>query len=67
MWFILSLTHFFVVFMRHHSMKFGLFYGNFYVELGNSSGPKLEGQNTIALFASLKKKRKDFLWKMGKF
>ena len=52
----------------NHSMDFGLFYGTFYVEVGNFSGPKLEGKNkAIYLIFSMKKKRKDFVWKMGIF
>ena len=31
-----------------HSMIFWHFYGTFYVEVGNFSGPKLEGKNTTA-------------------
>ena len=31
-----------------HSMDFGLFYGTFYIEVDNFSGPKLEGKNTTA-------------------
>ena len=33
---------------NYHSMNFGLFYGTFCVEVGNFSGPKLEGKNTTA-------------------
>ena len=29
-------------------MDFGLFYGTFYVEVGNFSGPKLGGKDTTA-------------------
>ena len=31
-----------------NSMNFRQFYGNFYVEVGKFSGPKLEGKNTTA-------------------
>ena len=31
-----------------HSMNFGKLYGTFYVEVGNFSGPKLEGKNITA-------------------
>ena len=31
-----------------HSMNFGQFYGTFYVEVCNFSGPKLEGKNATA-------------------
>ena len=33
-----------------HSMNFGIFYGTFYVEVGNFSSPKLEGKNTTAWY-----------------
>ena len=43
------------------SINFGLFYGTLYVEVGNFSGPKLEGKNSHCLIFLLKKKRKAFL------
>ena len=44
--------------MITHSMNFGLFYGTFYVEVGNFSGPKLEGKiPLIVIFVEEKKKR----------
>ena len=39
-------------------MNFGLFYGTFYVEVGNISGPKLGGKNTTAWFFTWRKKEK---------
>ena len=41
-----------------HSMNFGLFYGAFYVEVGNFSGPKLEGKNTTAWYFCWRKKKR---------
>ena len=41
-----------------HSMDFGLFYGTFYVEVGNFSGPKLEGKiSLLDIFVEEKRKR----------
>ena len=49
-----------------HSMDFGLFYGTFYVEVGNFSGPKLGGKIPLLdIFVEEKKKR--FFWKIGIF
>ena len=34
--------------IKIHSMNYGQLYGTFCVEVGNLSGPKLEGKNTTA-------------------
>ena len=49
-----------------HSMNFLLFYGTFYVEVGNFSAPKLEGKIPL-LDIFVEEKRKYFLLKTGIF
>ena len=41
---------------KKHSTNFGLFYGTFYVEVGNFSGLKLEGKNTTAWYFRWRKR-----------
>ena len=53
--------------LKIHSMNFGLFYGTFYVEVGNFSGPKLEGKNTTAWYFRWRKKEKIFFGKWAYF
>ena len=50
-----------------HYMNFGLFYGTFYVEVGNFSGPKLEGKNTTAWYFRWRKKEKILFGKWAYF
>ena len=49
-----------------HSMNLGIFYDTFYVEVGNFSGPKLEGKIPL-LDIFVEEKTKDYFWKMGIF
>ena len=53
--------------VKIHSMDLGLFYGTFYVEVGNFSGPKLEGKNTTAWYFRWRKKEKIFFGKRASF
>ena len=52
--------------LQSHPMNFGLFYGTFYLEVGNFSGPKLEGKIPL-LDIFVEEKKGKFSLEMGFF